>query len=166
MNSQVSALAFTCAAICLMSLAPTKSGYAFSVGATVKVKVLAPPCDLNKGNDIAVDFGKGILASTINGKNYERTLSYTLECPATVSKLLKMQFSGTGAAFNSTLLSTSKNNLGIEIKYDGVKVPVNDWFNFTYPNQPVLTAVLVRNSTGGISLGSFSATAMLTVEYQ
>ncbi|ORM66520.1 hypothetical protein HA45_01130 [Pantoea rodasii] len=149
-----------------MSLVLTQSAYAFSVGASVKVKVLAPPCDLNKGNDITVDFGKGILASTINGKNYERTLSYTLECPATVSKLLKMQFSGTGAAFNSTLLSTNKNNLAIELKYDGAKVPVNDWFNFTYPNQPVLTAVLVRNSTGGISLGSFSATAMLTVEYQ
>jgi type 1 fimbria pilin len=166
MNSKMPPFICACIAISLISLTLMRSAHAFSVGARVKVKVLAPPCDLNKGNDIDVNFGKGILAGTINGKNHERTLSYTLDCPALVSNLLKMQFSGTGAAFDSTLLSTDKNNLAIELKNNGVKVPVNDWFNFTYPNQPVLTAVLVRNSTGGIRLGSFSATAMLTVEYQ
>lgn len=155
--------------ICAMSVflfsAPTIS-HAFSVGVTIRAKVLSPPCTINGGRDIFVNFGTGILPGSINGINHEKPIPYTVNCPAGASNLLKLQVAGTGAAFNASLLSTNRNNLAIEMKSNGTRLAINNWIDFVYPTQPALSAVLVRNSTGPISLGIINATATIIVEYR
>ncbi|WP_084934782.1 fimbrial protein [Pantoea rwandensis] len=143
-----------------------QNAHAFSVGITVKGQVLAPPCTINNGSEIFVHFGGGILPESIDGKNHERVIPYTLDCTGSASNLLKIKITGTGSPFNNTLLGTSKNNLAIEVKNNSYKFPLNSWANITYPTQPVLSAVLVRNGTGAISVGLFGATATIVVEYR
>ncbi|MBI3310209.1 MAG: fimbrial protein, partial [Serratia liquefaciens] len=40
------------------------------------------------------------------------------------------------------------------------------WFNFTYPNLPVLRAVPVKTPGSTLTPGGFSAAATLQVDYQ
>lgn len=166
MNSRKKVILYCFSAISAFFFLYPLFSHAFSVGVTIRGKVLSPPCTINGGRDIFVNFGSGILPGSINGINHEKPLPYTVDCPAGTSNLLKLQVAGTGAAFNASLLSTNKNNLAIEIKSNGTRLAINNWIDFVYPTQPALSAVLVRNSTGSISLGTINATATIIVEYR
>lgn len=166
MNSQ-SQHKIHCGALMLLMLTvfPLPSR-AFSLGITVKGEVISPPCTINDGKSITIDFGYGVLAESIDGTNYEVSIPYSIKCPYGASTLLKLQLSGTGAAFDASLLQTSKNNLAIQIKTNGTQFDINHWQNITYQTQPALSAVLIRNGMGRITLGSFTSAATLMVEYQ
>lgn len=128
--------------------------------------VVPPPCVINGNNAISVDFGNDMLAGRIDGVNYEKPINYTLECTGTANNSLKLQFQGSGASFDSTVLTTSKTDLGLELRSDGSKLPLNNWLLFTDPARPVLTAVPVRASGSTLSGGAFTATSTLLVDYQ
>lgn len=156
-----------CIMATLLALMPFP-GYvqAFSTIATVKVKVLSAPCIVNGNRDIPIDFGNDIIISRIDSRIYERPIPYVLDCSSATSKSLKMQLRGGGASFDTTVLSTSKANLAIELKSNGTKMAVNSWHNFTDPTRPALSAVLVKNRSGTVTGGAFTATSTLLVEYQ
>ncbi len=166
MNKRMRVIQCCCTAISVFFFFFPQFSHAFSVGVTIRGKVISPPCTINGGRDIFVDFGNAIFPRSINGINHEKPIPYTLNCPAGASNLLKLQVAGTGAAFNASLLRTNKNNLAIEVKSNGTRLAINSWKNFVYPTQPALSVVLVRNSTGSISLGTIDATATLIVEYR
>ncbi|MDR7021458.1 fimbrial protein [Aeromonas salmonicida] len=128
--------------------------------------VVPPPCVINGNNAISVDFGNDMLAGRIDGVNYEKPISYTLECTGATNNSLKLQFQGSGASFDSTVLTTSKTDLGLELRSDGSKLPLNSWLLFTDPARPVLTAVPVKSSGSTLSGGAFTATSTLLVDYQ
>lgn len=128
--------------------------------------VAPPPCVINGNNAISVDFGSDMLAGRIDGVNYEKPINYTLECTGATSSSLKLQFQGSGAGFDSTVLTTSKTDLGVELRSDGSKLSLNSWLLFTAPARPELTAVLVKSSGSTLSGGAFTATSTLLVDYQ
>ncbi|MNC51103.1 hypothetical protein D3C75_1003820 [compost metagenome] len=64
------------------------------------------------------------------------------------------------------MLGTSKTNLGLELRSDGVKLPMNTWLNFTNPARPVLTAAPVKATGSTLSGGTFTAATTLLVDYQ
>ncbi|MBK0089572.1 fimbrial protein [Erwinia sp. S59] len=166
-NKRTNALLLSSALAISLALIPlTGSVQAFSTTATVKVKVLAPPCIVNGNRDIPIDFGNDIIISRIDSRIYERSIPYVLDCSAATSKALKMQLRGGGASFDTTVLGTSKANLAIELKSNGTKMAVNSWHNFTDPARPLLSAVLVKNRSGAVTGGTFTATSTLLVEYQ
>ncbi|MCA1178309.1 MULTISPECIES: fimbrial protein [unclassified Pantoea] len=144
----------------------SRSVQAFSTTATVKVKVLAPPCIVNGNRDIPIDFGNDIIVSRIDSRIYERSIPYVLDCSAGTSKALKMQIRGGGASFDTTVLGTSKANLAIELKSNGSKMAINSWHNFTDPARPSLSAVVIKNRSGSVTGGYFTATSTLLVDYQ
>lgn len=144
----------------------SRSVQAFSTTATVKVKVLAPPCIVNGNRDIPIDFGNDIIVSRIDSRIYERSIPYVLDCSAGTSKALKMQIRGGGASFDTTVLGTSKANLAIELKSNGSKMAINSWHNFTDPARPSLSAVVIKNRSGAVTGGYFTATSTLLVDYQ
>ncbi|MEL5596585.1 fimbrial protein [Serratia ureilytica] len=139
---------------------------AFSLNVTVSGTVNASPCIINNNANITVDFGNDILISRIDGSNFEQNIPYTLDCSAATSNMLKLQLQGTPATFDAALLSTSKADLGIKLKSNGRQLDVNSWDNFTDPARPVLSAVLVKNSSGALTGGAFTATSTLLVDYQ
>lgn len=155
-----------CVAVFIAMMCVNHSARAFSVGITVKGKVFAPPCIINGKRDIPIDFGSDIIIGRIDSQIYEKPIPYVLDCSAATSNALKMQLRGTGASFDGTLLSTSKSNLGIMLKSDGGKLTLNSWKNFTNPARPALSAMLVKNGSGTVTGGNFTATSTLLVEYQ
>lgn len=128
--------------------------------------VVPPPCVINSNSDISVIFGNDLLAGRINGVNYERPISYVLDCTGATSPTLKLQFQSGGAGFDSTVLATSKTDLGLELRSNGTKLPMNTWLQFTNPARPVLTAVPVKAIGSTLSGGAFTAATTLLVDYQ
>lgn len=134
---------------------------------TVSVNIFAaPPCVINSNNTINVDFGDDLLASRIDGVQYMKPVSYTLDCTAAASNALKMSITGNGAVFDTNVLRTTNTDLGVQLMRNGQPLTLNSAFNFTYPSAPVLQAVLVKKTNATLSTGYFSGTATLVVEYQ
>ncbi|CNK52624.1 exported pilin protein [Yersinia frederiksenii] len=143
--------------------------WAINKTATVTVSVnifAAPPCVINSNNNINVDFGDDLLTSNIDGIQYMKPVTYTLDCTAAATNALKMSIKGNGASFDTAVLRTSNANLGIKLMRSGQELPLNSEFNFTYPAVPVLQAVPVKQINSTLSTGYFSGTATLVVEYQ
>lgn len=128
--------------------------------------VVPPPCVINSNSDISVDFGTQMLAGRVNGVNYEQPISYVLDCTGATSATLKLQFQSGGAGFDATVLATSKTDLGLELRSNGTKLPMNTWLNFNDPARPVLTAVPVKANGSTLSGGAFTAATTLLVDYQ
>jgi len=128
--------------------------------------VVPPPCVINSNQDISVVFGNELLAGRINGVNYEQPINYVLDCTGATSATLKLQFQGGGAGFDASVLGTSKTDLGLELRSDGTKLPMNTWLNFTDPARPVLTAVPVKATGSTLKGGAFTAATTLLVDYQ
>ncbi|WP_431224778.1 fimbrial protein [Serratia sp. L9] len=126
--------------------------------------VVPPPCEINSDNAISVVFGNDMLTERVDGVNYEKTIAYTLDCNGATSTALKLQFQGAGTVFDASVLATSMPALGLELRSDGVKLPLNTWINFTDPTRPVLTAVPVKGNK--LNGGVFTATSTLVVDYQ
>lgn len=135
----------------------------------VKATVVEKTCDIygdgGKGQPISVDFGDMIIKQ-IDGNKYETKIPYTLECEEDDPKL-KLQFSGPRAPFDSTLLYTQSDNLGIKFRVNNTKtLALNEWHNFSLKSSPTLTAIPVPSNIGGIRGGEFTTTGILSVEYQ
>ncbi|MEQ4626171.1 fimbrial protein [Providencia manganoxydans] len=137
-----------------------------SVNFNVKVSVVQSTCQVNNNEPITVEFGD-MQINTIDGVNYEMPIYYTLQCAGAANNQgLKLQFSGTGANFNSGLLKTSESALGLRFKSDGAVFAVNDWVPFTYGDLPDLSVVPVLSSPIGVDSGDFFASATFNVEYE
>ncbi|CAI2019365.1 putative minor fimbrial subunit StfE [Serratia fonticola] len=152
---------------CVLAVMPLMLSAATST-VTIKVTVSAPPpCVINDDRPIEVEFGE-VMTTRVDGNNYRRNVNYTLKCTNASSNAMKLQVNGTGAGFDSQVLQTNKAGLGIALLQDERRLPINTgWINFTYPNQPVLVAVPVKQSNVKLDGGEFfSAGATMKVAYQ
>ncbi len=132
----------------------------------VRVTVLSPPCVINGGQPIEVNFGDEVMTTRIDGNNYRRPVNYTLTCNGQSSNALKLQVQGAAAGFDGQLLSTSQDGLGIALLHGGGRWPINQWLSFTYPVTPTLEAVPVKSATAKLTSGEFTAGATMKVDYQ
>jgi type 1 fimbria pilin len=128
--------------------------------------IIPPPCTINNNQTIRVDFGDEVMTTRIDGVNYKQAITYSLNCDIQKSNNLKMSIQGTGASFNSALLRTDKNGLGIALYRGTQPLNANAWFNYTYPSKPELYAVLVKQSGATLTGGEFTAAATLLIDYQ
>ncbi|CUZ93809.1 putative minor fimbrial subunit StfE [Serratia marcescens] len=135
---------------------------------TVSVTVLAPlPCVFDGNKPIEVNFGDEVLTTRIDGGNYRMPIAYSLSCSGQGKNAMKLQIAGNGASFNSQLLQTNVNGLGIALLRNGTRIPLNSWQSFTYSTTlPVLEAVPVRQAGVELPTGEFSASATLRADYQ
>lgn len=134
--------------------------------AIVRVTIIAPPCEINGNGLIEVPFGEDVMTTKVDGNYKKRQVPYSLECKEGSPKMMKMWVGGTGAVFDSRVLSTNRTDLGIALLSGGNPLPINSWVNFTYPNYPRLEAVPVKRSGAKLTAGPFSAGATMKVEYQ
>ncbi|AHG19163.1 hypothetical protein Z042_05700 [Chania multitudinisentens RB-25] len=148
--------------ILLMS-APSVANMPVNIRGTV---IIPPPCTINNNQTIQVDFGNEVMTTRIDGVNYKQAITYSLSCDIQKSNNLKMSIQGTAATFNSALLRTDKNGLGIALYHGAQPLNANTWFNYTYPSKPELYAVLVKQSGVTLTGGEFAASATLLIDYQ
>lgn len=126
-----------------------------------------PPCEINSGRLITVAFGD-VQTARIDGSYKTITIPYTLDCSRAVTNAVRMQVSGAGASFKSSLLAIPGNaELGIALKKDGAAFAINTWADFDGGTRPVLQAVLSKRAADSeIKGGALSASATLVVEYR
>ena len=83
------------------------------------ILVETPECVVNNQEPIEVDFGEDVVISRINGVDYKKTrIMYSLLCTSLAKQGLKVTIIGEPAAFNTSLLATSKSALGIQLMHE------------------------------------------------
>lgn len=139
---------------------------------TVKGSVTQPPCVINGGSAILVNFGDDIMTTRIDGKAYnKRSLNYTVKCEGdmTGASALQIMIKGTAASFGSGLLKTDKTGLGVQFLASGTNLALNTGgadFDYLTGQPPVIEAVLARDASVVLTGGQFTATATMYVNYQ
>lgn len=135
---------------------------------TVRVTIVAaPPCVVNNNNTIEVNFGNDVLTTRVDGNAYKKMpVTYSINCSGGSSNAVKMRIDGTGAGFDSTVLSTNQTDFGIALLNNGSRYPINSWVNFSAPSPPNLEAVPAKRAGVTLKGGPFSAGATMKVEYQ
>ncbi|MCE5979582.1 fimbrial protein [Pseudomonas sp. JR33AA] len=125
----------------------------------------AIPCDINNGQPIMGRFDE-VQTARIDGSYKTIDLTYQLDCRRATTNELRLQVQAE-PAFDATLLKVpGQDNLGIAIKKDGARLPVNSWVDFNSGKTPKLQAVLVKRANSEIKAGPFRAGATLVVDYR
>ncbi|QCP59343.1 fimbrial protein [Pantoea sp. SO10] len=122
------------------------------------------PCIFNV-DPIHVDFGDNLLHNDIHGSRYEQPIDAQLDCSAAPVDSLKLRFTGIGASFDQDVLDTNHTDLGIELRAQGTKLPLNSWLPFVGV-PPAMSAVPVKRVDSELKPGAFNAVATLEIDYQ
>ena len=135
---------------------------------TIKGVILTPPpCTNNHNQTVDVDFGSAVDVSKVDGKNYLKDINYSLECTGTGSRSLSLSIQGTPVTFdNGTALDAGHGGLGIQLLYNGKKLPLGEGHVFNWPDYPRLQAVPVKKAGVNLITGEFSVGATMIVAWQ
>jgi type 1 fimbria pilin len=133
---------------------------------TVHVKVETSPCVINNGEMINVNFGDNLLTTLIDGNEYKKAITYSLDCAQRTNNALKLKISGTASTFNNSALQTNKENIGIKLFSNGQTLPVNQWINFDGNVAPQLSAAPIKLTENPLKGGAFAASATMMIDYQ
>jgi type 1 fimbria pilin len=84
-----------------------------------------PPCTIDAGNKIEVDFGD-VGVKRVDGVKYRRGVGYTINCGVdTLPWVLKLSVNGTPTTFDGAALQTSAPDLGIRIFQNNLPFRLN-----------------------------------------
>ncbi len=126
-----------------------------------------PPCTINSGNNITVDFGLKVGIKKVDGVNYMQDINYDLVCePNTHSWVLKLKLTGNNTSFDNAAVQTNINGLGIKILRDGQPFVLGSEITTTPASKPRLKAVPVQQPGVLLTEGAFEAAATLQADYQ
>lgn len=126
----------------------------------------APPCIVNGGNQIVVDFGNEVMTTRIDGTAYKERIAFTLDCSEAIDTKQKVRITGTTAGFDTQALAGNQSGFGIALYQGAVRYTPGEWLAFTDPAVPELYAVPVKQDGVTLSGGEFSVLASLVVDYQ
>ncbi|MDX7272462.1 fimbrial protein [Serratia marcescens] len=148
----------------LISSAAQAAAQGTKVNITATV-VAPPPCVINDGRTIDIDFGK-VGIKRIDGNRYMQRIDYSIKCEfLDNSRQLKMKIMGGAAAFDGSVLTSSVNGLGIKLLANGKAFAINTPLDIDYANPPTLDAVPVKNSAVTLAEGDFTSGATMLVDY-
>lgn len=127
-----------------------------------------PPCSINDGGTVAVDFGLRVGVNKVDGSNYRQAVNYRIRCdaPGALPWELVMTLKGNATGFDKAAVQTDNANLGIRIYQNDVPFTLNSGIKIDPASPPQLEAVPVAKPGEILKEGAFLATATLQVEYQ
>ncbi len=125
-----------------------------------------PPCVVNDGRQVVVDFGDEVMTTRIDGSRYKQRIEFTVDCSVEFSSLQKMRIEGSAAGFDPTVLSGNHAGFGIALYHNDTRYTPGDWLAFNGADLPVLYAAPVKQDGSTLSGGAFSVLASLVVDYQ
>lgn len=129
--------------------------------------VEAQPCVINDGNPVVVDFGNEVMTTRIDGNEYRKRISFTLDCSGSVPGMQQLRISGgplTG--FDPLALSGGQSGFGVALYNGSQRYAPGTWLPLTDPDIPELYAVPVKQNGVALAGGAFSILASLVVAYQ
>jgi type 1 fimbria pilin len=130
--------------------------------------IAPPPCTINNGIKIDVDFGERIGVNKVDGINYRQTVDYPIRCEDGAGKWdMTLTLTGTPTGFDDAAVQTQeKADLGIRLYQNGQPFILNQALPVDPNNLPVLEAVPVKAPGSTLTEGAFEATATLQAVYQ
>lgn len=163
MNDKIKALLLIAGLLGAYSAAQAADNMAF------RGTLLAPPpCRINDGNQVEVDFGERVGINKVDGVNYRQGLNYQITCDSASGGnwALSLSLKGTASGFDKQALATNKGELGIRIYRDDEPFTPGSVLNITLDNPPRLEAVPVKKQGATLGEGAFEAWATLQADYQ
>jgi len=130
--------------------------------------IVPPPCEINDGNRVDVDFGNRVGINKVDGDNYRQPINYQISCESGSNGVWAMTLSLGAAAtgFDKEALSTSKTDLGIRIYQNGKAFTPGSTLAIDQANPPRLEAVPVKKAGATLVEGAFEAWATLRADYR
>jgi len=126
-----------------------------------------PPCSINNGALIDVDFGDRVGINKVNGVNYRQQVNYQIICaPGVKGWDLTLTLKGVATAFDKSAVQTDQPDLGIRILQNKESFPLESTIIVDPKSPPVLEAVPVVKLGGSLQEGIFEAAATLQANYQ
>ncbi|AHY09708.1 fimbrial protein [Serratia plymuthica] len=126
-----------------------------------------PPCTINNGEQVDVDFGDRVGVNKVDGQNYMQTVNYRITCVPGVSGLaMGLKVTGSATGFDDAALQTNITDLGIRLLQNGQAFSLNKRINIDAASPPVLQAVPVKKPGVELKGGAFTVTATLLADYQ
>lgn len=126
-----------------------------------------PPCTINDGNRVDVNFGDRVGVNKVDGVNYRYHINYQITCDSAASGnlALKLSLSGTAALFDKDAIQTNKEGLGIRVYQNDKPFTPGSTIRIELNNPPLLEAVPVKDSDKALTEGKFEAWGTLRAEY-
>ncbi len=125
-----------------------------------------PPCTIDSGRNIEVDFGD-VGTKRVDGVKYRRAVGYTINCGTSpLPWLLKLSINGTATTFDGSALQTTAPDLGIRLLQNNVPFLLNTPLDITITAPPTLEVVPVKRPGAVLAPARFTAVATLLAEYQ
>lgn len=125
-----------------------------------------PPCTIDGGNTIEVDFGD-VGVKRVDGVKYRKGVGYIITCGAdTLPWELKLSVNGTATAFDGSAVQTSVPELGIRLFQNNLPFALNTPLDINLSSPPVLEAVPVQRLGAVLTPARFTAVATLLAEYE
>jgi len=125
-----------------------------------------PPCTINNGNRVDVDFGDRVGVNRVDGNEYRREVNYQIVCDRGGSWTMTLSLNGTTAGFDADALLSNKTDLGIRVYQDGKPFRPGSVLTIDPNKPPTLEAVPVKRPGSTLTEGAFEAWATLQAEYQ
>lgn len=153
---------------CAVVFAPSPAQAAEQVEMHLRGTLRAPPpCEINDGGRVAVDFGQRVGVNKVDGVNYRQAVNYRITCESTQARPWEMVLTlkGTATAFDKAAVQTDNGNLGIRLYRDDVPFTLNSSIKIDPASPPRLEAVPVARPGGLLKEGAFVATATLQADY-
>ena len=125
-----------------------------------------PPCTINGGSTIEVDF-KEVGISKVDGEHYRQPVNYTITCSTdTLPWEMILTVRGSATPFEPSAVQSSVVDLGIQLLQNGKPMELNTPFVIAPSSPPVLEAVPVKRPGSTLAPGGFTASATLLANYQ
>lgn len=126
-----------------------------------------PPCTINSGGLIDVNFQQRVGINKVDGVNYLQTIDYKLVCdPSTNPWEVRLTVSGNATAYDPAAVQTNIDGLGIRLLQNGLPFTLNTSIIVPHGGSMVLQAVPVKKPGVTLPEGAFEASATLQAEYQ
>lgn len=127
-----------------------------------------PPCTINDGNQVEVDFGDRVGINKVDGENYRQQLNYQITCDKAPGGnwALTLSLSGSMSEFDNDALLTNKSGLGVRVYQGDKPFTPNSSVKINLANPPRLDAVPIKQTGATLTEGVFEAWATLRADYE
>ncbi|ATM74932.1 putative minor fimbrial subunit StfF [Serratia fonticola] len=126
-----------------------------------------PPCTINDGGEVDVDFGNRVGVSKVDGVNYLQPVNYRITCsPGAGIWSMTLEVVGTPADYDEAAIKSNVDDLAIRLMQNGQRFMLNKPLAIKLNAPPTLDAVPVKRPGATLKEGAFEATATLLAVYQ
>ncbi|WP_332768598.1 fimbrial protein [Pseudomonas koreensis] len=126
-----------------------------------------PPCTINDGGQVEVNFGSRVGVKKVDGVHYLQVMNYQIKCdPSASARDMTLEIMGTPSDYDTAAVTSNVTDLAIQIKQNGKPFELNKPIAISLTSPPTLSAVPVKRVGATLKEGPFEATATLRAAYQ